>query len=152
MHHEVPLLTDLPIRRILRIRQSDYESLSLYRNALLQVVREQLRNDRTFSRDTAREICLDVILPQVRKLKVDAQMKLRSAVRKALSATAAVSAAIGLGLVSGMIRPELERVFQIGGVALAGKLGEVLGAIEKHPAEVRSHNMYFLLRLVTEAP
>ena len=39
--------------------------------------------------------------------------------------------------------------WQIGGVALAGKLGDILSAIEKHPAEIRSHNMYFLLNLVT---
>lgn len=151
MRHEIPLLMEFPMRRILRIRQSEHDSFVLYRNALQQVVREHLRNDRQFSKDTAREICSDIILPQVRKLKVDARARRRSAVRKALSATAAVSAAVGLGLVSGMIRPELERVFQIGGVALAGKVGELLSAIEKHPAEVRSHNMYFLLKLVTEA-
>ena len=62
--------------------------------------------------------------------------------------TAAISAAIGIGLISGMIAPTLERVFQIGGIALAGRLGDLLGAIEKHPAEIRSHNVYFLLKLL----
>jgi hypothetical protein len=151
MGHEIPLLMDLPIRRILRIRQSDYDHFLLYRNALQQVVRDHLHGDRQLSANAAREICSDVILPQVRKLKVDARERRRSAVRKALSGTVAVSAAVGLGLVSGMIRPDLERVFQLGGVALAGRVGEILSAIEKYPAEVRNHNMYFLLKLVAEA-
>jgi hypothetical protein len=60
-----------------------------------------------------------------------------------------VAAAIGVGLISGMIPPELQRVFQIGGITLAGRIGEIIGAIEKHPAEIRSHNTYFLLKLIT---
>jgi hypothetical protein len=51
-----------------------------------------------------------------------------------------------------MIPSALERVFQLGGIALAGKLGDLLGAIEKYPAEVRSHNMYYLLRLLGASP
>jgi len=73
--------------------------------------------------------------------------------RKAVAGVGAITATLGLGAISGMVRPEPERIFQIGGVALAGKLGDVPApaAIEKHPAEVRSHNMYFLLRLTNEA-
>ena len=56
--------------------------------------------------------------------------------------------AIRLGRYPGATDPaELERLFQIGGIALAGKLGDILAAMEKHPSEIRSHNMYFLLRL-----
>jgi hypothetical protein len=73
-------------------------------------------------------------------------------VRKTVAGTAAVSAAVGIGVFSGMIPSALERVFQIGGIALAGKLGDLLGAIEKYPAEVRSHNMYFLLKLLGVNP
>jgi hypothetical protein len=148
MQHELPLLTDVPLRRILKIRQSDYESFSLYRNALQQVIREHFRNGQRFTSDVAHEICADMIMPQIRRLKLDAVSKRRSAIRRALSGTVAVSATLGFGLISGIIPLDLERLFQIGGVALAGKLGDILAAMEKHPAEIRSHNMYFLLRLV----
>jgi hypothetical protein len=152
MNHEIPLLAELPLRRLLTIRRSDYESFLSYRAAMQQLIRDCIATGGHIDRDSAREICLDIIAPQVRKLRVDAKVKRKSAIRKAIGGTAAVSAAIGLGLLSGMIPPELQRVFQIGGVALAGKLGDIIGAIEKHPSEIRSHNMYFLLKLISQAP
>jgi hypothetical protein len=150
LQHEVPLLGDVPLRRILRIRASGYDSFQLYRSALQQVIRDHVSSGRPCDPDTAREICADVILPQVRKLRAEAKAQRSSASRKALAGAGAVSAAIGIGLISGMVPPTLERVFQIAGVALAGKLGELVGSIEKHPAGIRSHNMYFLLRLLGE--
>jgi hypothetical protein len=152
LRHEVPLLGDVPLRRIIRIRESNYDSFQLYRTALQQVVRDYISGGRPCTSKAARDICADVILPQVRKLRTEASAKRRSAVRKAVAGTIAVSAAIGIGVISGMIPPALERVFQIGGIALAGKLGDLLGAIERHPAEIRSHNMYFLLRLLGASP
>ncbi len=141
LQHEVPLLTDIPLRRILRIRESDRDSFVLYRNALRQVISQQFRAGCTLTSDEARELCSDVIMPQVRRLKTEATAKRRSAMRSALNGAIAVSAAIGLGIISGMLRPELERLFQIGGIALSSKLGDVLTAIEKYPAEVRSHDI-----------
>jgi hypothetical protein len=149
--HQIPLLMDLPLRRILRLRQEDYDGFASYRTALRQVLRDNLRGRSDLDSSMVREICADVILPQVRKLQLDARTKRRSAVRKAVVGVGAITATLGLGVVAGMVRPELERIFQIGGVALAGRLGDVLAAIEKHPAEVRSHNMYFLLRLINDS-
>jgi hypothetical protein len=151
LHHEVPLLGEVSLRHILSLRVSEYDSFQLYRDALKQVVRDCISSGHPCTPKTARDICSDVILPQVRKLRTEARSKRRSAARKTLASTAAVTAAIGIGAISGMIPPTLERVFQIGGIALAGKLGDLLGAIEKYPSEVRSHNMYFLLRLLTES-
>jgi uncharacterized surface protein with fasciclin (FAS1) repeats len=66
--------------------------------------------------------------------------------------TAATSAVLGLGVFGGLVPAQmLELLKALGPVKVFADLAEAYSSIEKNTAEVRSHNLYFLLRLKQEA-
>jgi hypothetical protein len=58
---------------------------------------------------------------------------------------------LSLGVVAGLIPSELAEIFKWGGIALSAQIAEALVSVERDPAEIRSHNFYFLYRLSREA-
>jgi hypothetical protein len=60
--------------------------------------------------------------------------------------------AVGLGLYGGLSPHDLADFLKIvGGVGLLSQIGETVGLIETNPAEIKNHNLYFLLKLQSRA-
>jgi hypothetical protein len=147
LKQELPLLSELPLRRVLSIRRNERDVFLLYRNALSGVVKQYLKPGNELTEAASREIFTDSILPQLLKLKVDASARRRSARRRSMTKVMAPFAAVGLGMIAGLIPAEMKEIFKAGGVAAATQLADLLTSLEKNPAEVHSHNFYFLFRL-----
>jgi hypothetical protein len=150
MKQQVPLLSELPIRRVISIRRSEHDAFLLYRNALSSTVKQYLKPGNGLSQTEAAQIYSDVIAPQLLKLKVKVAARKRSAGRRSLAKVIAPFAAVGIGMITGLIPAQLKEIFRAAGVATATQIAEVLTSMEKHPAEVHSNNFYFLFRLSRE--
>jgi hypothetical protein len=150
--HTVPLLADLPLSTVVRVRKEDPEAFENYRVAIAQVIREHISKGKDVGKREAKEIYEDVLRPTVLGLQAKAKAVRNSALKKALVKTAATSAVLGLGVFGGLVPAQmLELLKALGPVKVFADLAEAYSSIEKNTAEVRSHNLYFLLRLKQEA-
>ena len=147
MQHSIPLLSEVPLRTALAIREEDPDSFLLYRNSISQLVHEYMGNAGELTKARAKQICEDILGPQLLRLRLEARAKTRSAFRKSTAKAAVPAAMLTLGLVSGLVPHVLREIFTLGGIALTGQLAETIASIEQNPAEIKSHNLYYLLRL-----
>jgi hypothetical protein len=150
--HTVPMLTDIPIEGVLRLRREEPEAFSNYRSALTDIVKTYVSSRKSVGDAEAKDIYTDLLKPQLDLLQAKAKNTRSNQVKKSMLKVAASSALVGLGIYGGVLPANLgELVKMIGGFNVAKDLAEALGAIEKNPLEVRNHNLYFLLRLRQEA-
>lgn len=147
LNARLPVLTDLPLATVLKIRKNDYESFRLYRSALREVIAKHVKPNQVMSVREASQVYEDVIAPQLTKLELDVKAKRRSITKRSMAKTVVPVAMLSLGVISGLVPQELAEIFKWGGIALSGQIAEALASIEKHPSELRSHNFYFLYRL-----
>jgi hypothetical protein len=149
--HTVPLMTDVPVRTILGVRRSEPEAFENYRSTMTEILKKHAGKGRSVSDAEAKDIYLDVLKPKLDALQAQASNLRKSQLKRSLLKVAASSALIGLGIYGGVLPSQLaDLVKAIGGFSVAKDLAETLGAIEKNPAEIRNHNLYFLLRLKQE--
>jgi hypothetical protein len=150
--HTVPMLTDIPIERVLRLRREEPEAFLSYRSALTDIVKTYVSSRKSVGDAEAKDIYTDLLKPQLDLLQAKAKNTRSNQVKKSMLKVAASSALVALGIYGGVLPANLgELVKMIGGFNVAKDLAEALGAIEKNPLEVRNHNLYFLLRLRQEA-
>jgi hypothetical protein len=149
--HAVPILSDVPVRTILKLRASEAEAFQSYRSTLTGIVRNHVGTGKSVGEAEAKEIYLDVLKPTLDALQVQATNIRKNQFKKGILKAAASSVLIGLGIYGGVLPSQLaDLVKAIGGFSVAKDLAETFGAIEKNPTEVRNHNLYFLLRLKQE--
>jgi hypothetical protein len=150
--HSIPLFAGVSVATILRIRREGSEPLILYRAALTQIVKDLLVKGERITPARAREIFRDILEPQLAKLKAEAAARRRSATRKAVVKVGIPALVVSVGVLGGFLPAAISELLKaVGGVAMATSIGEALASLEKNPAEVRSHNLYFLLRISQEA-
>jgi hypothetical protein len=150
--HAVPLLEDLPIRTILKVRANEHDAFLQYRAALNSIVDDYIKQRKIVGRKEAKEIYSDVLLPEILKLNSEAKAVRRSAIKKAAAKTLIAAGVIGMGVFGGFLPAQLAEVIKtVGGVGLVRELGEAFASIERNPAQIRNNNFYFLLRLSQEA-
>jgi hypothetical protein len=146
--HSVPMMTEIPISAILRLRRDEPEAFQNYRTALTGIVKNYVVKGKSVNDTEAREIYLDLLKPELDALQAKAKNIRQAQMRSGLLKAVASSALIGLGIYGGVLPSHLADLIKtIGGFSVAKDLAETLGAIAKNPTEVRNHNLYFLLRL-----
>ncbi len=145
--HEIPLLTDLPIRAVMKIRDESRESFDLYRSTLTKLIGEYVGKNRSTTSREAREIYRDVLEPTLAQLRVEAKRQRRIWKRKSV-----LTAGFALGVVTlcatGVLQsPQLLAL--LGGATVKGLLDQLAEPPQTQP--ITSSNLYFLLRLEQEA-
>jgi hypothetical protein len=148
LSHVVPLMADVPVETILKVRREEPDAFQSYKSTLSRIVRDYAAKDKSVGVAEAKEIYLDLLKPQLDALQVQAANLRRTQLKKGILKVAASSALIGLGIYSGILPSQLTDLAKaIGGFSVAKDLAETLSALEKNPTEIRNHNLYFLLRL-----
>jgi hypothetical protein len=145
LSHELPMLTDVPIRTVLKIRDENPESFEAYRSTLGKLVREHVGSNRSTTEKEAKEIYRDVLEPILSQLRVEAQRQHSLWLRKSLG-----TAAFAIGVVSlratGVLQSQ-EVLSLLGGATIKGLVDQLS---EAGTEPVTSSNLYFLLRLEQE--
>jgi hypothetical protein len=151
--HSVPLLSDVPIGRVMEFRQKEPEAFLRYRAAIARIVKELAKDKPELSDKDARDIYGDVLEPELARLRTQAKSIRRVGMKKVAAKALASFVAVGLGVYGGLLPSDLAALFKVvGGVNLLSQIGETVGLIERNPQEIKNHELYFLLKLQTLAP
>lgn len=151
LQHTVPVLGELPIATILRIRKQEKDAFEAYRDAVTKMSSNVLTS-KNVSKKEARQMLRDAIEPELRKMNRD--LRTYRKIRRSQLIGSAVSMAAGviLGAYSGL--PPIASVPLATGAGVVGGRLAAKAAEEtcSHGPEFKQKNdLYFLLRLTDEA-
>ena len=142
--HDVPVVLGSPLRTLLKLRRTDWEAFRVYRDALRSALRT-IKEDRLAN---PAGVFSDVIQPELNRIdltmKRNRRLLLKTAVRDAAFATAAV----GIGLLSGFVTPGLaDAVAKLGGLKFAIDTVKNANAALLEPEEAKSSQYFFLWKV-----
>ena len=148
LSHSVPILGDLPLATLIRIRREERDSFESYRAAITKIASEVLQEKGRLSKRKAHEMFKARIEPELAKLRREVRYERRRQRRRVVGGLAGLAAGIAIGAFAGLptsIGGAIGVAAAAGAGRLLGKAGEV--ACE-HGANLRQQNdLYFLLHL-----
>jgi hypothetical protein len=146
--HTVPLLNEVPIDTVMKLRKEEPDAFLQYRAAIAKIIREYANDKTTLSEKDAKNISRDILEPELARLRTQANTIRRAGIRKVTAKAIASFVAVGLGAYGGLLPSDLASLLTAaGGVSLLSQIGEAVGLIEKSPGEIKNQNLYFLLKL-----
>jgi len=149
LSHVVPILGDLPIATLLRIRREERDAFESYRGAITRVASDVLAQRGGLSKKEAQEMLKGLIEPEITRLQKEIRLERRRQRKRVAGGVATLAAAVAIGAFGGL--PVAIGAFATAAAVagrLLGKAGEV--ACE-HGANLRQQNdLYFLVRLLQE--
>jgi hypothetical protein len=150
LQHSVPLLGELPVATILRIRKSEKDAFESYQNAVTKMSADILGASSNVSKKQARQMFRDAIEPELNKMKKELATHRTVTGRKALAGAAAI-ALVALGAYAGL--PPLAVPLAQAGALVGGTLlyKAADAACEHGPEFQQKNDLYFLLKLTEEA-
>lgn len=103
----VPFAGDIPVSKLLTLRKRENASFIEFRKAIGEAI-SQLQNEKNkITSLKAKELYSDIILPELARLDNKIKGAKIDLIRNSLSTAAVTTAAIGFGIYSGMIQPEI---------------------------------------------
>jgi hypothetical protein len=151
LSHEVPVFAEAPIESIIELRMQDRDAFVMYRDAVKRIIRDHLVGGGGVTAEDARQLYGDVLAPRLAKLRVESQAYRRSLRRKSLLKAGASTALLTIGVVSGVLPTQIADIVKaVGGFSVAKEIVESVFAVKETSADVRSDDLYFLLRLAEQ--
>jgi hypothetical protein len=152
LQHCVPVLAELPISTILRIRKEEQDAFEAYRDSVTKMSSMILTSAKRVSRKAARQMLRDAIEPELRKMNRDIRTYRKVRRSKAIGGAFSIAAGVLLGAYAGL-SPVVAAPLAAGAGLVGGHLaGKAAEATCSHGPEFRQKNdLYFLLRLTHEA-
>jgi hypothetical protein len=145
MTHSLPLLDDLPLAKLVRIRREERDSFARYRLAIGQILTEVAKKKKRIGKREVRELFREQIEPQLAQMKSELYEERRRQIRRIVGGIGAMAASVALGAF-GKVLP-----LAAGGVG-ATLLSKAAQSTCEHGANLKEKNdFYFLLRLTQEA-
>lgn len=149
--HLVPILADLPLATLIRIRREERDSFESYRRAITHVTQDVSNSKRGISKRDAQGMLKDLIEPELARLRKEVRYERKRQARRIIGGLATLAAGIAIGAFGGF--PSLIREAAVGASAVTGG-GLLRKAAEvacEHGATLRQQNdFYFLARLEQE--
>ncbi len=153
LEHTVPVLADLPVATILRVRKEERDSFEAYREAIGKISATMMAENNRVSKKEAREMFRTAIEPELRRMNKEMVAYRKTQRRRVLAGVASVVAGVGIGAYSGLpplvSDPLVGAAASIVGTRLLSKAAE--SACEHGPETKQKNDLYFLLRLTQEA-
>jgi hypothetical protein len=151
LQHTVPVLGELPIATILRIRQQEKDAFEAYRQVVSRMS-SSILTAQNLSRKEVREMLRDAIEPELRRMNRDLRTYRRIRRSQGIGAAMSTAAGVILGAYAGL--PSIASLPLAAGAGLVGGRLAAKAAEEacSHGPEFKQKNdLYFLLRLKNEA-
>jgi hypothetical protein len=144
--HDVPVLEDIPIGRIMKLRKSEGPAFELYRDSVVKSVRASKGE----ARKRQHEIFNDVIRPELTKLETSIRRS-RKLLRQSVSQDLILAAgAVAIGVFGNFLPPELRMgVGGLGGVHYSTRLVRSMSKLISEPKEALDSRYYFLWKAKT---
>lgn len=145
---KIPVLQNIPIKDILKLRQKEFEAFLVFRNTLSEVITNYLAKQKPLAQCEAHSIYQDVIYPELCKLNALAKSLKKSTLFKNVGDLVVTSSLLTFGLCSGILPPDVKMLYgAVGGFHLSRELINSLTSTLKSPEEIRNHNLFFLWKL-----
>jgi hypothetical protein len=106
----VPFAGDVPLSKLMMLRQRESDSFIQFRSALGRSVEEVSRQKARFTMQDAKNLYADIIAPEISKLERKVSEAKRDLVMKPLTSAAGTIAVIAFGAYAGMIPAELSQL------------------------------------------
>jgi len=149
--HSIPILGDLSIRSVLKVRRDDRESFLIYRDTITNILKDHLSRGSELSERDTNQIYNDVQRPELIRLERAVRDHRRAHRRDTLAKLVGPAAVMSLGFASGLVPNELQKLFvALGGLKVLNDMTEAVASIRERPDEVRNHSLYFLLQLAQD--
>ena len=150
--HTLPLLGDLPLTKLLKIRKEEREPFDRYRLAIQQILTEVAGKKKRISKKEVRDLFRDRLEPELASMRAELYQERRRQVRRIVGGIGSVAASIALGAFGGIVPALAKAALVTTGTAVgAGLLGKAAQSTCEHGASVKERNdFYFLLRLTEE--
>lgn len=149
--HTIPLLAELPIPTILRIRREEPEAFIKYRNTVNEIAETFIRSGKELTDNEIRELVNDQFRRPVQELVVEAESKKKKLAAGMLKRAAIPSALVALGIYGGIFPPHLRELIQaLGAYSLVKDAASSMVELTGSDNELKGNNFYFLLKLMHE--
>jgi hypothetical protein len=153
MRHSLPLLGDLPLATLLRIRNEERDSFGRYRSAVQRILDKVVEQNRRIGKREVREIFREQIGPELSRMKSELYQEQRRQRKRIAGGLATLAASVALGAFGGIV-PLIAKAAIAGAGAMVGGrlLSKAAEAKCEHGATLKEKNdFYFLLRLTQES-
>jgi hypothetical protein len=145
MTHSLPLLDDMPLASLVRIRRQERDSFAQYRLAIGRLLAEVAKKKKRIGKQEVRELFREQIEPELLKMKSELHQERRRQFKRIVGGPGAMAASVGLGMF-GQIIPAGAT-----GVVGTSLLTEAAKSTCNHGTTLQEKNdFYFLLRLTQE--
>ena len=153
MTHSLPLLADLPIARLLKIRRQERDSFERYRLAITQILNEVSQKKKRVSKKEVRKLFQERVGPELAKMKSELYEERRRQRRRVGLGLGAIAASVAMGAFGGIVPAVAKAALAVASGTVGGTLlGKAATSICDHGASLKEQNdFYFLLRLTQEA-
>ncbi|MBZ5520924.1 MAG: hypothetical protein LAP21_01565 [Acidobacteriia bacterium] len=151
--HLLPLLGDLPIATLLRIRREERDSFIRYRAAVQQLLENILRKKKRVAKREIQELYKENIEPELLHMRSELKQERRRQTRRIVGGVASLAASVAMGVFGGPI-PVLANAAITGASAMVGGrlLAKAAEEVCEHGSNLSAKNdFYFLLRVAQEA-
>jgi hypothetical protein len=146
--HTIPLIGEMEVATLLRIRKRHEESFIAYRKAIRSIIDDIASDPASVSDDAMRRMLRERIEPEVESMNDKIAAERRRQRRRLAGGAASLAAVVGMGLYGGL---PLIAAAALTGIAAttAGKLiSKAAESACEHDADIQENNdFYFLLRL-----
>jgi hypothetical protein len=151
--HLLPLLGDLPVSTLLRIRREERDAFVKYRLAIQQLFTEMISAKKKISKKDVQELYKQRIEPELIRIRSELQHERRRQSRRVIGGAAALAASVAMGAFGG-VAPILIKAAGVAASAMVGGrlFSKAAEQICEHGANLRQQNdFYFLLRVAQES-
>jgi hypothetical protein len=149
--HTIPLLAELPISTIVRIRREEPEAFIKYRNTVNEIAETFIRSGKELNDNEIRDLVNDQFRRPVQDLVVEAESKKKRLATGMLKKVAVPSALVALGIYGGIFPPHLKELIQaLGAYSLVKDAAGSMAEFSASDSELKGNNFYFLLKLMRE--
>jgi hypothetical protein len=146
MTHSLPLLNDLPLATLVRIRRQERDSFARYRLAIGRILTAVVEKKTRIGKQEVRDLFREQIEPELAKMRSELNQERKRQARRTVFGIGAMAASVALGAF-GHIVPAVAA-----GSVGTGLLTEAAKSTCSHGANLKEKNdFYFLLRLTQEA-
>jgi len=150
LHHCVPLLNDLPIATILRIRKEQRESFENYRDTVATISSEILAGNQPVTKRQVREMFRTAIEPELYKINKEMLAYRQSQRNRVMGGVTTLAASVVLGAYAGLPAMASVPLVAVTAGAAVRLLGKATEAACEHGPETKKNDLYFLLKLARE--
>lgn len=141
--HQLPIIRDVDIKNLLKIRENDGESFVLYRNNMKKLVRELPNNP-----SHIKEAFSDIVQVEIDKINISLSESRKSLIKNIAKNVLITSGIVTIGLNTGILPNNIKEI-----VAVAGGCGLAQTAINNitdnftKPNTLRENPYYFLWKV-----